>query len=571
MMRTRPLLISLLILIFPVLALAQSGRGDADGSLLPEINPQDIEIRSEFQARFPGLRRQPILGFNPTPRVYQIDPNRLPFMETPEDAVADVSVTELGRPEPPKRTILAIPDRINAYIRAGFGSFLTPEINGYGYYELNEKSFLTANLNLSGSDGHLDYQESSFTFMDFDVKYYQKNTDKWRFMLEAGALSDQHYLFNTDGLNETPEKKNLGASAKATIKKVDNVFQGFEASLGGSIFESNLTINRPSIIYPITGGEVSEKTYFANTMVFWPGSRLYETFKISGQLDGGFYDNLTDDQQQWLDANAAIQYERLLNFTTRVSAKGGLEYISDPFSEKFYLVPEVEIKHNLSHALSVSGNAFAKPEMQTIQDHHQFNRFLNIQTPLRHAYKIGAAGEVNYQLFEGNRFFGGLNYQHIKDYAYYQRRIVTPGNIQSFYDVNYANANILEFYVGAIYQLVPDKFWADAKIYARSPKLAAGGNIPYEEKIGVETAVSFKPLKELTINGWTEYIGSRESPETSSDLNAFFLLNAGAEYQINDTFGVYAKLLNILGQDYEIWSGYQERPFQIFGGVTIKF
>jgi outer membrane cobalamin receptor len=49
------------------------------------------------------------------------------------------------------------------------------------------------------------------------------------------------------------------------------------------------------------------------------------------------------------------------------------------------------------------------------------------------------------------------------------------------------------------------------------------------------------------------------------------LLNAGAEYQINETFGVYAKLLNILGQDYEIWNGYTERPFQMFGGLTVKF
>ena len=48
---------------------------NTQNTLLPEINPQDIEIRSEFKANFPGLRRQPILGFNPTPRVFQIDPN----------------------------------------------------------------------------------------------------------------------------------------------------------------------------------------------------------------------------------------------------------------------------------------------------------------------------------------------------------------------------------------------------------------------------------------------------------------------------------------------------------------
>ena len=59
---------SLLFTIFFITmhAWAQSG-SNAQNTLLPEINPQDIEIRSEFRAKFSGLRRQPILGFDPKP------------------------------------------------------------------------------------------------------------------------------------------------------------------------------------------------------------------------------------------------------------------------------------------------------------------------------------------------------------------------------------------------------------------------------------------------------------------------------------------------------------------------
>lgn len=146
-----------------------------------------------------------------------------------------------------------------------------------------------------------------------------------------------------------------------------------------------------------------------------------------------------------------------------------------------------------------------------------------------------------------------------------------PWDFPGFYNTNYGDANIFEFYAGASQQLVPEKFWADAKIYVRSPKLTSGGTVPYEEKLGMEAAVSFKPISRLTLNGWAEYIGSRPSPETNSDLDAFLLLNAGTEYQINETFGIYAKLLNILDSSYEIWEGYEERPLQIFGGITIKF
>ena len=53
-------------------------------------------------------------------------------------------------------------------------------------------------------------------------------------------------------------------------------------------------------------------------------------------------------------------------------------------------------------------------------------------------------------------------------------------------------------------------------------------------------------------------------------MSAFLLFNAGAEYRINKKFGVYVKVLNILGQNYELWDGYQERPLQVFGGITLN-
>lgn len=343
-----------------------------------------------------------------------------------------------------------------------------------------------------------------------------------------------------------------------------------EASLGGSVFESDLSVSGAPLNSSLVGGNLSENTYFASISKYWAGQHIYETFDITGRVRGGLYGGALASSNDWVDLKAAAEYERLFNFETRVTGSAGIEYISDAVSDKFYLVPELEIKHHLTNALTLTGQAFAKPEMQTAQDHEQYNRFLNVPAQLRHSYNMGASGEAAYQLFEGNRFFGGVNYTFIRDYAYYQRTILTLQQAPGFYDINYGNANIFEIYAGASQQLVPEKFWANANVYVRSPKLKNGNDIPYEEKLGVKGAVSYKPIKALTIDGWAEYIGKRESPETNSTLNAFVLLNAGAEYQINDTFGVYAKLLNIMGQDYEIWDGYRERPFQIFGGLTIK-
>ncbi|MDR9417679.1 hypothetical protein [Gracilimonas sp.] len=578
MMNQRLLVFLLFLLAAPMVATAQDGQA-ADNSLLPEINPQDIEIRSEFQARFPGLRRQPILGFNPKPRVYQIDPNRMPFLETREEAVADISITQLGRPEPPARYFLSIPARTNAYLRAGFGSYLTPEVNGYGFFEPNEKSIFSANLNYRGSDGHLPDQKSGFHFLDLNTQYHQQTNDKWSFSFNAGAFSDQLYMYDLAGTNGVPEKVNQGASAEVIIRKSNNAFNGMEFTLGGSLFDADLKISPPGA----GAGNVAENMYYSSISYYWPGKRMYETFDITAEISGAHYNtNIFKNTfgngpsgagRDWIDSQLSVTYELLLNLQTRIKGKVGVAYANDPISETFYFAPDIEIKHNLNEALSVSGNIYAKPVRTTFQDHQQYNPFIRSFNQLLRSYNVDVNAEVNYQLIEGNRIFGGMGYQSIDNYSYYQRvRAFHPINDPyDYYRIVYEDANIFEIYGGASHQLVPSKFWADAKVYVRSPKLKGGGTIPYEEKLGLEAAVHFKPIQDLKISGWGEYIGKRESPETNSDLGAFLLLNFGTEYQINDTFGVYAKLLNIMDQQYEIWNGYTERPFQIFGGLTVKF
>lgn len=568
-MRILPFIFGLIIFLCPVSSLAQTA---PDNSLLPEINPQDIEIRSEFKARFPGLRRQPILGFNPKPRVFQIQANRMPFMESRDDAVANISVTQLGRPEPPQRSPLSIPDRMNGYLRGAFGSYLTGDLKGYGYYALNEKSVLTANVDLRASDGHLDYQESGFRYFDLDASYYNRINEDTKVTIDIGALSDYNALYNlSDNLQqnfigETAVKNYSGFSGQIRVQKNKNTLHGWELAAGGNVFNTSMDAGTSGL-----GGELDEQQVHTSYNYYWPGSNMYETYTINASLEAGNYSPANLSKQNWVDASASVELERLLNFTTRITGKLGVEYLSDPASSSIYLAPELAVKHNLSKNIALTGTVYGRPYLKNQQDHHQYNRFLSISSTLRKSYEMGARGEVDFQVLEGNRVYGGIQYKVTDNYAYYQRNTVALTGEPGFYSVAYEKASLFELYAGASQQLVPDTFWADAKVYLRSPKLDTGGTIPYEEKLGLEAALSYKPIKALTINGWAEYIGKRESPETGNDLNAFLLLNAGGEYQINETFGVYAKLLNILGQEYELWNGYTERPFQIFGGITIKF
>lgn len=571
-MTLRKTAIILFALFFGFEANAQTQGGDPQNSLLPEINPQDIEIRSEFKARFPGLRRQPILGFNPKPRVFRVDPNRMPFMETRDEAVASISISELDRPTPPLKTLLKTPPRTAGYVKAGIGSFITPEVQGYFYSGVNEKSSVSGNIDYRSTDGHLSSQQSGFRYFDGNAAFNSQLNEDTKLTVSGGFLSDFNRLYDLNPIfqsliGETAKKEYLGFGGKASLQKIENALEGWDLSLSANMFDVNLDAGGGS-----QSGEIKEQVFESAFSKHWAGKKLYETFHVNASVRAGNYESSTVQSQEWLDIEGSLEYRKLINFSTHVSANAGLAYIADGFSNRVYFAPELKMRYNLKDAVVITGKAFGAPGMETSQEHHNRNRFLDTNTILKHSYTSGVYGEIAFQVLEGNRLFGGISYELTKDYAYYQRssQTIVGSDFFQFYDTNYGKATVFELFGGITQQLVAEKFWFDARFYARRPKLS-GDDIPFEERLGVNGSLSYKPINKVTISSWAEYIGKREAPSDTKDLKAFALINGEAEYQITNSFGVYLKVLNILGQKYEVWHGYEERPFQVYGGLTFKF
>lgn len=574
--RISTLLFALLLISWD--ADAQSS-ANAQNTLLPEINPQDIEIRSEFRARFPGLRRQPILGFNPKPRIFRIDPNRMPFMESRDQAVASVAITQLDRPDPPVRTVISAPRRGNAYIKAGYGNFLTPEVNGYFYQGLNEKSNLSGNVNYSSSDGHLDNQLSSYRFLDADLQFSSKLSRQNRIEANVGGLYDFNRLYNLapiyqDAIGETALKNYGGFNAGVSFTQVKNSLEGLTADLQFQTFNTEIEAGSTDL-----GGTTNEQRVSVQVKKYWPGNRLYETFSVDGLLTVGTYDNSStalsnnNSTANILYTTLSAGYKKLLNFSMHVSANAGLAYVSDGFSNRVYVAPNALFTYNLKGALTLKAGLSGSVQLPSQQEHHQINRFLDTGNILRHSYESKVYSEVGLQLFEGNSVYGGLMYAITKNYAYYDREIETRIGVvyPLFYSINYDKATEFQLFGGITQQINPEQFWFDVRVYARRPSLESGGDIPFEERIGATTNVSFKPTNELLLSGWIDFVGSREAPASGENLDAFTLANVKVEYEFTSKFGVYAKVLNILAQEYEQWDGFEERPFQVFGGLILKF
>lgn len=570
-MTYRSLLAILLIVMIGPKLFAQGG-GAPQNSLLPAIDPQDIEIRSEFKARFPGLRRQPILGFNPKPRVFRIDPNRLPFMESPEQAVASISTTQLDRPLPPAQTILRTPARTNAYLRAGIGNYFTPELEAYVLRRMDENSLISGNVNFRSSDGHLDYQDSGFRNFDVNGLYSKKLKNNKRLSVKADLFNDFNHIFDLvatvpNDNSGTAKKGYLGLNAGFILSGNKNVLEGWEYYL--NLASTGIDLSAPNAVLK---GDINEQNLQTGFEKNWAGPKLNETFATKIDLKAGNYTSEGVGNTQWVDVEWSLGYNMLFNYKTKVNLSGGLGYIADGFNNKVLLVTNSSVDHSVNNKFSIKGAIFANPEMKTAWEHHQTNRFLNASTKLEYEYSYGAEGGVEFTPLMGTKLFGLIRFENVSNKAFYFREVQNFGaNLEAlYYSINYADATIFELKTGITQQLITDKLWFDGNIYARRPKLKNAGDIPFEERLGGEAAVSFKPAKKITVQTWADFKGEREDSFNAQNLSGFVLVNAGADYEINSKFGVYFKVLNILGEKYEIWQGYEERPFQIFGGVKLK-
>ncbi len=571
---------ALLALVFafaiPSYLFAQSA--NEQNSLLPEIDPQDIEIRSEFKARFPGLRRQPILGFNPKPRVFQIDPNRLPFMETAAEVVANLPVSQLSRPVPPVQPTIYKANRSYGFIRTGLGSYTSPEATAFAATKLNEDNILSAAIDFRSSDGHLDAQGSAFRMLDADLEWIGKVKPDLLLTGKVGLNSDFNYLAEQIAtVNSSPQKDFTVFNGGFEAKKFKNRLEYWEASFDYRLTAISVDPNNArnfagSLLIP---GEVNEQFVQASFKNNWAGNKLFETYSIFGDVNIGQYDFTGFQSTSIINAKAGADYQRILDTGTKVNATAAIQFIDDGIDGNIYIAPELRIRQNFQEKVLIEASAFGQPELLTITDHHQINRFLDYTTALKQTYSVGATGRATINISNYFSLFGGLNYSFINNYNFYTGAALTPAlgsdPIGYLYTIGSADASILKFYSGISHEIVPETLWFSAEAYARAPKFSGGGDIPFEERLGLTGTLSLRPINAVLLETWVDYIGERENPFSADDLTGFLLVNVKAEAEIAKNFGAYIKSLNLLNSEYQIWQGYTERPFQLFVGITYKF
>lgn len=579
MSRFYTLVFILLISAFGQSALAQQQENKAATSLLPEIDPQDIEIRSQFRARFPGLMRQPILGFNPDPRVYRIDPDRMPFLETSDQVVASIPVSELSRPAPPEYVPLRYNPRINAFARAGFGSYASPEVQFWGVTRFDNKSYVGGDLKFNSSSGHLDAQPSSFRNVDANVEFGTKLNPKTQLDVFGGIKSDFLHVPVTGTPIQNPNvgrREISGFRLGSEIRSMKNSVQGWSAEASFRSF----TVDQVKDLSTVTG---NEWVYETAARYQWAGSEINEVWQVKGGIRGGMHNTNSGSTFNWNTFSGAVVYDRLFNYSTKVVAEAGVAYTSNEMENKVYVAPSLMVKHWIADDLTIEGRLKGAPHVYTREELNGLNRFMQVGQGVPHTYELEIAGEINYAFFGESNLYAGLSYKNIENYPIFQKIFFAtfPGGggiaEPDLYRAVYARANIYKIYGGLSHQVIAEKLWFNATGYIQVPKHNETGislnstRIPYTEVWGMNGGISFKPFDRMKLEAWGDIVGPKKYESPANTLKAILLLGGRIDIELTDRFGAYAKMVNLLNQEYRIWPGYPERPFQAFGGITVKF
>lgn len=277
----------------------------------------------------------------------------------------------------------------------------------------------------------------------------------------------------------------------------------------------------------------------------------------------------------------ASPYYRITGSNWNVRLGANLMYITGD-DDKFMITPNVDINAEIAEKTEFYVSATGKVQSNSLYELSQINRYSNpsvATAPTQHwlnsviGIKSGIAPGFWFD------FFGGYNIMKndvlfVPNSIYYENDFGNYSNTLAKTDINH-------FFVGAglkfYYQKLLDfslkgvyNNWDVSRDETEEAlELEAFGRPKVEFSIGL----TLRPVKNASL-ALDYYIATDRYAlveNTKMKLDNINELNATATYAINDTFGAYVKLNNLLFQRYEWFYGYPLQKFNAMVGINVNF
>jgi hypothetical protein len=560
----------------PSLAMAQR----ADTTLSP-IPTQDITIVGDLEIIFPQLRRQPLSGFNPPPRIYQIPRGRLPYTDAYKQSTADIPGTSLIQPPTPPGTISVGQHPHNGELIVGVGAYLSREIHGIAAFDLSDAARVHVDLLHDGYETFKPFSDS--TREDLEAPF--KNFDG-----KAGI--EYNFGASTLGVDATgfAKKYNLYGLQPDTAASefIDRDGQGF--GISGS-YQGGATTALP---FTIKAGFGSDRY---TTM---PGSTEIETreslfdveagldFNLSdnkGRIDGSLGRRSVDDDTlgstdvSGYHAGGDVTFSLGSKSTLRVGAQiqgysssdGHLPDSLD--SSKLYVAPRVELRSTLAPGLefyAVNDPVADRTSQKSIFEKNPFSFDRPLVLP--ELSVINLEGGLVY-------FTGPVRISAHGGYTMYDSRLYFEGDSSGVagYEGNLFATRYGEvdryFYGADIALAFPGSFSIALTGDWSSSTLESDLELPYDPDFvaGLRATYTFADDRAI-LQADGKYVGPVViDTEGSEELDGYLDLSALASYYVTPHIGIYARAESITGDQFQRWAGYPAADWIAMAGIRLRW
>ena len=584
--------LSLLLFLIASLGLPEAyAQRDSTQTMLPDISPREVEIRGELQIAFPSLIRQPLIGFNPPPRVPELPAGRRPFIEDYKLASADLPNTPLGQPDPPEVSSLSDLDAVDGEFEASAGRYLSRIIRARLSGSLNNRSALYSRIDYQGSEGSFLIDDTAFPDLrnPFDGLYgllgYQSVGPRAGWGLEADVNVNSYTLFGTNILENDsistqvvlPDRNGLSGGGEFWVRSqaASNLDTEFRLRFSGTRFQTDLFDNALNALPRLDQKEQRLTSVFNLGVPFSLGE-----FLIMSEVSGAGLDDesVFDFSRYYLNMASGFKIELSPRFNIVLAGR----YLGTSFVEggedefRSYLSADAQINLYPSPGVTIFARNQPGVDANTMWDVFEKNPYV-VDMPAVQSTIRPIDAEAGFKFFKGNvQMAVKAGYLQSPNFLFFESEADQPNLTGYSYrrgifafghddvEVFHADGDIsISFSRGLHLKLgisVREAKFTDTEI-----------NVPYYSPIVSENMISYSFYdKRMMLQLLTNYHSRRNRSRFDEiKVDDYFDIDLTYSYKLHSGLGLIVRFENIIGGQLEHWQHYEEAPFTVSAGMRI--
>lgn len=566
-----------------------SAQADRD-TLLPDLAPRELEILGNLEITFPSLRRQPLSGFNPPPRIYEVPRGWRPWTGEYKQPSADLPGTSLIQPASPPATISVGQHPHNGELSMGIGRYLSREVRAQAAFDLGSSVTFHGDLFHEGLSKYKPFNDSLETeapHQAYDglagLTYRAGATSAG---IEVTGFFDEYDLYGARPDTApflSPERDGSGFGGRAWVStgEASKVPVRLTAEYKATTYETG---------YPDEPGLVSidgRQLALQGEGRFGVGDRnLSLDAKTWLTEQRGFFDPLENvsvepsrdvtTYRAGGDLNFGVGRRGLLRVGAQLhgysSSGDGVAVDSNGSSDsKVYLAPRISYVNLIA---SVAEIYVKNTPIVRVKDQHGLfdaNPFLVDYAPLFPELSVVNV-EGGLVFYKGPvRIAARSGVTTYESFLYFESD-GSPAFGPRFFNARYGNADVF-FAGGDVGVTFPGQFSATVSTRWQSAKLENDVDVPnYPEfEGGLRGSFIFADDRALIQFDGT-IVGDRNVDSSGEEVVSGYLdMAVLASYYLRNGIGFYARIQTITGDTFERWVGYPVADWVTLGGIRIRW